>query len=147
MFQTTARTQGTHHVGNKIDAVLGKTGLGKMTASEYQANLNGLNMFFGAVLGFVLTGTETLNTWQFGFVLMMLASAVISILFISSSKSRLAYSIYALIIALTLPELIDFMLKGDGLVPEKIRPTLVVWTLMTTLVEFWGRERDKPAQA
>jgi len=134
-------------VGNKIDAVLGKTGLGKMTASEYQANLNGLNMFFGAVLGFVLTGTETLNTWQFGFVLMMLASAVISILFISSSKSRLAYSIYALIIALTLPELIDFMLKGDGLVPEKIRPTLVVWTLMTTLVEFWGRERDKPAQA
>ncbi len=134
-------------MGNKIDAVLGKTGLGKMTASEYQANLNGLNMFFGAVLGFVLTGTETLNTWQFGFVLMMLASAVISILFISSSKSRLAYSIYALIIALTLPELIDFMLKGDGLVPEKIRPTLVVWTLMTTLVEFWGRERDKPAQA
>jgi len=133
-------------VGNKIDAVLGKTGLGKMTSSEYQANLNGLNMFFGAVLGFVLTGTETLNTWQFGFVLMMLASAVISILFISSSKHRLAYSIYALIIAITLPELINFILRGDGLVPDKIRPTLVVWTLMTILVEFWGRERDKPAQ-
>ena len=133
-------------MGNKIDAVLGKTGLGKMTSSEYQANLNGLNMFFGAVLGFVLTGTETLNTWQFGFVLMMLASAVISILFISSSKHRLAYSIYALIIALTLPELINFVLRGDGLVPDKIRPTLVVWTLMTILVEFWGRERDKPAQ-
>ena len=134
-------------MGNKIDAVLGKTGLGKMTSSEYQANLNGLNMFFGAVLGFVLTGTETLNTWQFGFVLMMLASAVISILFISSSKHRLAYSIYALIIAITLPELINFILRGDGLVPDKIRPTLVVWTLMTILVEFWGRERDKPAQA
>ena len=133
-------------MGNKIDAVLGKTGLGKMTSSEYQANLNGLNMFFGAVLGFVLTGTETLNTWQFGFVLMMLASAVISILFISSSKHRLAYSIYALIIALTLPELINFVLRRDGLVPDKIRPTLVVWTLMTILVEFWGRERDKPAQ-
>lgn len=133
-------------MGNKIDAVLGKTGLGKMTSSEYQANLNGLNMFFGAVLGFVLTGTETLDTWQFGFVLMMLASAVISILFISSSKHRLAYSIYALIIALTLPELINFILRGDGLVPDKIRPTLVVWTLMTILVEFWGRERDKPAQ-
>ena len=133
-------------MGNKINAVLGKTGLGKMTSSEYQANLNGLNMFFGAVLGFVLTGTETLDTWQFGFVLMMLASAVISILFISSSKHRLAYSIYALIIALTLPELINFILRGDGLVPDKIRPTLVVWTLMTILVEFWGRERDKPAQ-
>ena len=134
-------------MGNKITSVLGKSGLGKMTSSEYQANLNGLNMFFGAVLGFVLTGTETLNTWQFGFVLMMLASAVISILFISSSKHRLAYSIYALIIALTLPELINFILRGDGLVPDKIRPTLVVWTLMTILVEFWGRERDKPAQA
>lgn len=134
-------------MGNKFNAVLGKTGLGKMTSSEYQANLNGLNMFFGAVLGFVLTGTETLDTWQFGFVLMMLASAVISILFISSSKQRLAYSIYALVIALTLPELINFILQGDGLVPDKIRPTLVVWTLMTILVEFWGRERDKPAQA
>ena len=134
-------------MGNKIDAVLGKTGLGKMTSSEYQANLNGLNMFFGAVLGFVLTGTETLNTWQFGFVLMMLASAVILILFISSSNHRLAYSIYALIIALTLPELINFILRGDGLVSDKFRPTLVVWTLMTILVEFWGRERDKPAQA
>ena len=146
LIQASVHLRGTLHVGNKIDAVLGKTGLGKMTSSEYQANLNGLNMFFGAVLGFVLTGTETLNTWQFGFVLMMLASAVISILFISSSKHRLAYSIYALIIAITLPELINFILRGDGLVPDKIRPTLVVWTLMTILVEFWGRERDKPAQ-
>jgi hypothetical protein len=32
---------------NKLTALLAKTGLGRMSSAEYQANLNGLNMFFG----------------------------------------------------------------------------------------------------
>ncbi len=90
-------------MGKKISSVLSKTGLGQMSVAEYQANLNGLNMFFGAVLGFVLTGTETLNSFQFGVILALLAGAVISILYISSSKNRVAYSIYALVIATLFP--------------------------------------------
>ena len=131
----------------KISAVADKVGLGRMTNGEYQANLNGLNMFFGAVLGFVLTGTETLRSWQFALVLSCLAGAVISILYISSSKNKVAYAIYALVIALTFPELIDFSLHAKGLVPEKIRPTLLVWTVMTILIEFWGREKNEPPSA
>ena len=80
-----------------ISSALGKVGLGRLSVGEYQANLNGLNMFFGAVLGFVLTGTEALNSWQFGQILMLLAGAVVSILYISSSKNRVVYSILALV--------------------------------------------------
>lgn len=132
-------------MGKKINALLGKTGFGKMTVGEYQANLNGLNMFFGAVLGFVLTGTEALNSFQFGVILMLLAGAVISILYISSSKNRVAYAIYALVVALVFPEMVDLAFRTDGLAPDKIRPTLLVWTVMAIFVEFWGRERSQPA--
>lgn len=59
-----------------------------MSTGEYQANLSGMNTFFGAVLGFVLTGTEKLNSWQFGVVLLLLAATVISILYISNSRYR-----------------------------------------------------------
>ena len=134
-------------MAGKINTALDKLGLGKMSAGEYQANLGGMNMFFGAVLGFVLTGTEKLDSWQFGAVLMMLAAIVISILFISSSRHRIAYAIYALVVALTFPEIVDFTLRGQDLVPDKIRPTLIVWTLMTILVEFWGRETSESPQA
>ncbi len=124
----------------KLVAVLTRVGLGRMSVAEYQANLNGLNMFFGAVLGFVLVGTETLSNAQFGCVLFCLAGAVITIFFITSSRSRVLYAALALLYAVTFPEMIDFVLKGHGIVPGKIRPTLLVWTLMTILVEFWARE-------
>jgi hypothetical protein len=128
---------------SKLTALLAKTGLGRMSAVEYQANLNGLNMFFGAVLGLVLTGTERLSDLQFGLVLLFLASIVITILFISSARNRIAYSALALAYAATFPEMMDFMLKGNDLVPGKVRPTLLVWVLMTIMVEFWARE-DSP---
>ncbi|MBB4128336.1 hypothetical protein GGR77_003663 [Xanthomonas translucens] len=124
----------------KFGGLFGKAGLGKMSKGEYEANLSGINTFFGAVLGLVLTGTERLEGWKFGVVLGILASTVISILFISGSRHRVAYAIYTLLLALTLPKMIDIMLKGHDLLPDKVQPTLIVWTLMTIMVEFWGRE-------
>lgn len=117
-----------------------------MSVSEYQANINGLNMFFGAILGFVLAGTEKLDDLQFGMVLAVLAGVVITIFFISASRNRIAYSATALIWAAAFPEAIDFMLQGQDLVPGKIRPTLLVWTLMTIVVEFWARDKAPDAQ-
>ena len=132
---------------NKISTALSRFGLGKMSTGEYQANLSGMNTFFGAVLGFVLTGTEKLNSWQFGAVLMLLAGVVISILYISNSRHRVGYAIYTLVLAFIFPELIDFVFRGHDLVPDKVRPTLIVWTLMTILVEFWNRESGDSSQA
>lgn len=98
-------------LSNRIGTLLGKMGLGKLSVAEYRANLNGLNMFFGAVLGFVLTGTEQLNSWQFALVLGVLTSVVVSILYISSSRHRVAYSIYAVFLALVVPSALDLVLQ------------------------------------
>jgi hypothetical protein len=134
-------------VNNKTVSAFGKVGLGKMSVGEYQATLNGLNMFFGAVMGFVLTGTEALSSFQFGVILMMLAGVVISIPYIASSRHRVAYSIYALVAALAFPELVEVTLRTEARVPHKIRPTLLVWTVMTIFVEFWGRESHQSPDA
>lgn len=117
-------------------------GLGRMTEREYQANMNGLNMFFGAVLGLALTGAEKLNDLRFAVVLAMVAGAVISILYISSSRHRVVYAAYALLVSAVFPEMMGMLLHDPDIVPAKIRPTLLVWTVMTILVEFWQREKD-----
>ena len=131
----------------KLGGTFGKLGLGKMSKDEYQANLNGMNMFFGAVLGLVLAGTERLQDWQFGVVLAMLAGIVVSILFISSSRHRVVYAIYTVVLVLTFPGMVDLILKGHDVIPGKVQPTLIVWTAMTIMVEFWGRESDQSASA
>ena len=130
----------------KMNRVFARTGLGRMSTGEYQANLNGMNMFFGAVLGFVLSGTEKLNSWQFGVMLAALAAIVITVLYISSSKHRLVYALLALFYAATFPVAMDFMLRGHDVVPDKVRPTLLVWIAMTVLVEFWAREQADKAE-
>lgn len=117
------------------------SGLSRMSNNEYQANLSGLNMFFGAALGLVLAGTEKLNAWQFGFMLMSLAGVVVTVLYISSSRNRVAYAALALLYAATFPEAMEFILHSKDVVPDKIRPTLLVWILMTIGVEFWAREK------
>lgn len=124
-----------------------KVGLGRMSTGEYQANLNGLNMFFGAVLGLVLTGTEQLTAWQFGVTLAGLASVVITIQYISSSRQRAAYAGLALAYAVLFPEIIETVLRQQDLVPAKVRPTLLVWTAMAILIEFWAREGGSRPEA
>lgn len=131
---------------HKIMGAISSAGFGRMSAKEYQANINGLNIFFGAVLGFVLAGTENLSDLQFGLVLFVLATVVITILFISSSRSRILYSALAIGMATAFPVIVDVLLDGHGVVPGKIRPTLLVWTLMTIVVEFLPRERALKAQ-
>ena len=129
----------------KMTRVFARTGLGRMSTGEYQANLNGMNMFFGAVLGFVLSGTEKLSSWQFGVMLAALAAVVITVLYISSSKHRLGYALLAVLYAATFPEAMDFMLRSHDVVPDKVRPTLLVWIAMTIMVEFWAREKTEAA--
>ena len=131
-------------MADRVKKLLQRTGLGRMSTREYQANLAGLNMFFGAVLGFVLAGTEKLSSWQFGVVLALLASSVVSILYISSSKHKILYSIVALFYAIVFPELVDLILGGQDMVSDKIRPTLLVWTLMAIMVELWSRDKESP---
>lgn len=130
-----------------VITLLDKIGLGRISGGDYRANMNGLNMFFGAVLGFVLAGTETLTDRQFGVVLVSLATVVITIQYVSSSKNRIGYAVLAAVYATAFPEIMDLVLGSKGLVPAKIRPTLMVWAAMAILVEFWPRHPEPPSPA
>ena len=113
----------------------------RMTDEEYRANLNGLNIFFGAVLGFVLAATETLETAGFTLVLVLCTAIVISILYISSSRRRFVYFVYTAVGIALLPQAVELIGPAGTTLPPKLLPTLAVWTAMTAFVEFAPRAR------
>ena len=116
------------------------------TESEIGANHAGMNTFFGAVLGFVMAGTERLDSLEFASVLFMVSGAVISILYVSASQQKLVYSVVTLGLIYLLPSLVDPMLEQGEHLPDKLQPTLLVWTLLSILVEFFPRRPDdRPA--
>ena len=129
----------------KLGALARKTT--RMTAAEYQAHLTGINIFFGAVLGFVINGIDRLDAVGFGVVLTFISGVVISILYISASKHRLLYSFYTLILVAALPWIIDRVVQGPFELPPKLQPTLFVWTLITIFAEFLPREREDDSAA
>lgn len=119
----------------------------RMTHGEYRANIAGLNIFFGAVLGFVLAGTEALDALPFAWLLAMTAGAVISILYINSSERRVVYALLALFLIFTMDRWAEPVLPDGFELPSKLQPTLAVWALLTMFVEFLPREKDSRRRA
>jgi len=114
------------------------------TESEYRAHDAGLNTFFGAVLGFVMAATERLNALAFGYILLVVSAVVISVLYVSASRYKFSYAILTLAMIALLPRCVEpFLGKGEQL-PEKLQPTLLVWTLLTIIVEYLPRRPDDP---
>jgi Flp pilus assembly protein TadB len=107
-----------------------------MTQPEYRANLEGLNIVFGAVLGFVLAGAEALDSWGFARLLLLSVGAVVAILYISASKHRVIYAGLSVVFAIALPLMAQRM---DLVVPDKLMPTLLVWSLFAIVLEFAPR--------
>lgn len=113
------------------------------TASEqeYQASLNGIAIFFGAILGVALGGVEDLDPLAFMTLLVMVSGIVVTILYIPASRHRVAYAAGLLVLLTTIlfthrPG--DMVLASFPLPPQLI-PTLIVWTAATILVEFGPR--------
>ena len=111
----------------------------RMTQGEYRANLSGLNIFFGAVLGFVLAGTESLDPIPFAALLAMTAGVVISILYITASDKRIVYAALTLILIAGMERWTEPVLPDGAGLPPKLQPTLAIWALMTMFVEFLPR--------
>lgn len=111
-----------------------------MDEREYGANISGLQIVFGAVLGFVLAGAEAFGAFAFAVLLLATIGNVVSILYISASRHRLLYTALAFIYAFSLPYAIA-RITGVA-APEKLAPTLLIWTLFQAGVEFAPRRRD-----
>ena len=108
----------------------------RMTQREYRANIDGMNIVFGAVLGFVLAGVEGASTRDFVAVLLLSAGAVVTILYLGSSPYPVFYGITAIALVALIPSVIDELTNID--IP-KLQPTLAVWTAMVILIEILPR--------
>ncbi len=114
-----------------------------MSAAEYRANLQGFNVFFGAVLGVVLAGTGDLGPRDHGVLLFLMATLVVTILYVTSSRHRLVYALLALGLIAFLPRLVDEMIDATVANVQHLQVTLAVWVGMAIFIEFTPRERDE----
>lgn len=112
----------------------------RMTPAEYRANITGLNVVFGAVLGFVLAGAEDVANYDFVFLLLVASASVVTILYLGSSEYKLFYGLLAVAIAVSLP----WLLGEVGLPPvPKLQPTIATWIAMVIFLEVLPRTKDE----
>lgn len=121
----------------------------RMSAGEYRANLEGLNIFFGAILGVVMTDIGDVAPLTYAIVLTLIASFVVTIIYISASAKRRTYAAYAAIALWALWSAAHRFGTPYGLdaahVDKRVVPTLAVWLAMTILVEFAPRSNAETA--
>ena len=114
------------------------------TEREYQASINALNIFFGAVIGINLGGAESLSVGDYVVLLVATSAIVMAILFVSYTHRRIWNSI-VLVASLAA---YWYILERDGFavdVSDKLAPTLAIWGTMAILTEFMPRSKD-PAE-
>lgn len=115
-----------------------------ISKGEYEANLQGMNILFGAVLGFVLAGTNEVAPLDFVLILLLSATTVVLILYLAHSDYKLFYLVMTGGAIFALPAVLTDILE----VPEipQLQPTLGVWALMVLIVELMPRERGTQAK-
>ncbi len=111
----------------------------RITEREYRANIEGMNIVFGAVLGFVLVGAENVEVRDFIGLLVLSSAIVIMILYLGSSEYKLFNAIVTALSIAFLPFIaVDLF---DITEVPKLQPTLAIWALMVLGVELIPRER------
>ena len=110
-----------------------------MTHEEYEANITGMNIVFGAVLGFVLADASDLPPFEFSLVLLFSASVVVMILYLASSPYKLFYAVSSVLAVAALPYVLERLLRIEPL--PNLQSTLAVWTAMVLIVVAMPRER------
>lgn len=113
--------------------------LSRMSEGEYQANIQGINIVFGAVLGFVLADANDLPQLDFAIVLFLSATVVVSILYLAHSEYKLVYGAITTFLVFMLPQALEEPL-GISAIPQ-LQPTLAVWTVMIIIVELIPRTK------
>ena len=110
-----------------------------MSEGDYRASLNAMNIVFGAVLGFVLVGGESLPVLDFMALLGISALIVMLIQAIALSE----YTLFNIAItALAIYQLPDVAENWFNIAKvPKLQPTLAIWAGMAVLIELSPREK------
>lgn len=112
----------------------------KISAKEYEASINALNIFFGAVIGVSLGNVGDIATWDYVQLLVLTAAAVTAILFVTYSERRY-WSIVTAVAVLCVLWVMDH--RDDSFnFPPKLLPTLGVWAGMAIITEFYQIAED-----
>ena len=111
----------------------------RMTEREYSANVEGINIVFGAVLGFVLVGAEGLPVLDFAILLTLSVAVVVMILYFGSSEYKLFYAVVAFAAIAALPYIAEEIFSLAKV--PKLQPTLFIWALMILAVELMPRTK------
>ena len=111
------------------------------TRREKTGTIDGINLFFGALLGANLGTIGALPLLEYAKLIMLLAGLVMTIRLVSVSERRLyALGTLALYIALMSGVLFLPGLKPDGLATEDLHrlvATRAIWVVVTMAVEFY----------
>ena len=108
-----------------------------MSEGEYDANIQGINIVFGAVLGFVLADANQLPAFDFALVLFVSASVVVSILYMANSEYKLFYAALTAFVIFMLPTILEDHLDIPQI--SQLQPTLAVWAVMILMVALLPR--------
>jgi len=112
----------------------------KFSPKEYEASINALNIFFGAVIGVSLGNVDDIAIWDYIKLLSITSAAVTAILFVSYSDRRY----WSMFTAVAILGLVWWIGHSDDTfdLPPKLMPTLGVWTVMAIATEFYKVVED-----
>ena len=110
-----------------------------VTDDEYHANIRGINVVFGAVLGFVLADSQSLADYDFAMLLLISATLAVIILYLGSSAYKLFYGLLAVGMVAALPFILSM---AEIPPPPKLQATFAVWTAMVIVLELVPRKRN-----
>jgi hypothetical protein len=116
------------------------------TPGDKAGSIDGLNLFFGALLGANLGTMQTLPLEDYVRLVLVLAASVMALRTISTSERRGVVLVVVLICVLAVggmlfvPMLKPKGLSGDSL--DKLIGTLAIWLACVLLVEFSPAQKD-----
>jgi drug/metabolite transporter (DMT)-like permease len=113
----------------------------KQTAKERAAGIDGIGLFFGALLGANLGSLSEMSVNDYAVIVMLLAGAVVTIQTVVRSERRLyAAMVLALYVLIFASILLLPTLRPEG-VPtvdlHKLLITLAIWIGLVVFFEYW----------
>ena len=120
---------------------MAKTSIWSQTKREKLGTIDGINLFFGALLGANLGTLGTMPLGEYVKLVALLAGLVMTIRLVSVSERR-GYALGMLAFYLVLVASILFLpaLQPDGLSANdlnRLAATLIIWVSATMLTEFY----------